>query len=101
MDRIISNYEFLLDLAQTPTRKQKIMLDNATPEQVLALIDCVKLCDKQMPGSTKDLAILRRQRHWKRAVSILRKNSKLISPLLVSIICALLREALFYVYTME
>lgn len=101
MDRIVNNYDFLVDLAQASTRNQKHLLDTATPEQVLAVIDCVKLCDKHQPGSAKDLAILRKQRRWKRAVSILRKNRKLISPVLLSIICTLLREALFYVYTME
>lgn len=99
MERIVNNYDFLLDLAQANARKQKLLLDNATPEQVLAVIDCVKLCDKHKPGSTKDLAILRRQRRWKRAVSVLKKNSKLVSPVLLTIICTLLREALFYVYS--
>ncbi len=101
MDRIVNNYDFLLALAQAPSRKQKQLIDNATPEQVLAVIDCVRLCDKHQPGASKDLGILRRQRRWKRAVAVLRKNSKLISPVLLSIICTLLREALFYVYSME
>lgn len=101
MERIVNNYDFLLDLAKSPQNKQKQLLDSATPEQVLAVIDCVGLCEKHQPGSAKKLTIIKRQRKWKRAVSVLRKNSKLISPLLLSILCTLLREAIFYIYTME
>ncbi len=101
MERIVNNYDFLLELAKSKPRKQKVLLDNATPEKILAVIDCVKLCDKHQPGSSSGLGIIKRQRRWKRAVSILRKNSKLLTPALVTILCTLLREALFYVYNME
>jgi len=100
MERIVNNYDFLLSLSKSSAKKQVKILHNASPEQILAVIDCVKLHSKQgtaIPGTH----ILGRQKRWKRAVSILKQNAKLLSPVLVSVLCALLREALFYVYTME
>lgn len=96
----MNNYDFLLRLAQSKSRSQKALLDNATPEQILAVIDCVKLCEKQKI-SASGLGIVKRQRNWRRAVSILRKNGKLLTPALLTILCSLLREALFYIYNME
>lgn len=101
MARIVNNYEFLLQLAQSHTRKQKELLEKATPEQILAVIDCVKLCDKHNLSLSSGLGVIKRQRRWKRAVSVLKKNSKLLTPALVTILCTLLREALLYVYSME
>ncbi len=100
MERILNNYEFLLELAQAKQSERKELIDKAREEQILAVIDCVKLCKKHniaLVGGD----ILKRQRRWKRAVSVLKKNSKLLSPALVAVLCTLLREALFYLYNME
>lgn len=100
MERIVNNYDFLVQLVQSKSQEQKQLLDGATPTQVLAVIDCVKLCDKHKI-SAGDLKVLKRQKRWKRAVSILKKNSKLLTPTLVAILCTILREGLFYMYNME
>jgi len=100
MERIINNYDFLLELVQSKSPEQKTLLDKATPQQVLAVIDCVKLCDK-VKLSSQDQGVFKRQRRWKRAVSVLKRNSKLLTPALVTVLCTLLREALFYMYNME
>lgn len=100
MERVLNNYDFLLELVQSKQEEKKTLLDGATPEQVLALIDCVKLCDKHKISSGK-LKVLKQQKRWKRAVSLLKKNSKLLTPALVAILCTILREGLFYLYNME
>ncbi len=100
MERIVNNYDFLLDLVQSKSPEQRKLLDEATPQQVLAVIDCVKLCDK-LELSPPGLNVFKRQKRWKRAVSVLKRNSKLLTPALVTILCTILREALFYMYSME
>lgn len=100
MERIVNNYDFLLALSKSSRKQQVKILHNASPEQIIAIIDCVKLHSKQK-GSVPETHILRQQKRWKRAVLVLKQNAKLLTPVLVSVLCALLREALFYIYTME
>lgn len=100
MERILNNYDFLVDLVQSKPDKIKDLLDSAKPEQILAVIDCLKLCKRNSIPSSK-LDICKRQRRWKRAVSVLKKNSNLLTPALASILCTLLREAILYLYSME
>lgn len=98
MERILKNYDFLLQLAQTKTQDQKQLLDGATSEEILAVIDCIKFCEERLP---KTLGVYKRQKRWRRAVSLLKRNSKLLTPALVTALCTILREALFYIYNME
>lgn len=100
MERIVNHYNFLLDLAQSKQADRKDILEKAKPEQILAVLECIKLCEKQNI-TLKGAELFKRQRHWKRAVAVLKKNSKLLTPALVTILCTLLREAIFYLYSME
>lgn len=100
MERILNNYDFLLELVQSKHSERKKILEDAKPEQILAVIDCVKL-SKRHNIALGGADIIKRQRRWKRAVSVLKKNSKLLTPTLVAVLCTLLREALIYLYNME
>lgn len=100
MERVLQNYDFLLELAESNYRKQREMLGVATREQVLSVIDCVKLCSAQATG-VPEIVILTKTRRWKRAVLLLKKHCKLLSPILLSILCTLFREVAHYMYTME
>lgn len=100
MERIVNHYNFLLELAQSKQADRNDILEKAKPEQILAVLECIKLCEKQNI-ELKNAKLFKKQRHWKRAVSLLKKNSKLLTPTLVTILCTLLREALFYLYNME
>lgn len=100
MERVLQNYDFLIALAKSSGRKQNKLLDDATPEQILSVIDCVSLYTKQK-AKVPELNILRGAKRWKRAVVILKKNRKLVPPVIASVISALIREALHYLYNME
>lgn len=95
MDVIAVHYNFLLDLVAAEPTKQHELLDKASAGEVLAVVECVKLCTKnQVPGK----ANIRGKVRWKRAVHILKRNRTLLKPALLAIVCALVREAIHSIY---
>lgn len=99
MESLLENYEFLLELTKASPSQQQKMLKNATKDQLQAVADGISICVKQKLKPAED--VKKGTRNWKRAVAVLKKNSKLLTPILASVLCTLLREALHYLYNME
>lgn len=98
MDLIAQNYQFLLQLVAAPQKKQLKLLNTATPQEIQAVVDCVRLCTtNQVPGITN----IRGKLRWKRAVYILKRNRTLLKPALLAVLIGIVREAVHFVYDMS
>jgi len=93
MDRVLMHYPFLLKLATSTKKKQLSIITKAKPEQILAIIDCVKIYQKSFPNKLD----IPKTKRIKQSVLVLKGNRRHLKPVLCAILLSVLRECLHYV----
>lgn len=100
MDSIERAYHgYLSELINASPRRKRQLLQSADDDQIRAILHCIETWSKSSIAERNP--ILRREKRWKRLVRVLKRNRKLLSPLLISVLCAILREVLHTLYNME